>query len=396
MPSLGPLTRLWLAILWFSCSSLAAWSGCKGPGAEPAPAPLVSAAPTSSPPLLELSPHARPVDSAVVALERAVQAQKLRPPARRIHEPQLAFGKGVLGRLTQDAFEAYDTSNFSLLHREPLESPRAVLALADGSLLAIGGSTLMRWERGQKRATALPRPMLLPAAQLYADAQQRDVIWTFDDRHGSGGAGPATLRSYRLAPAAVPVLLPEQTVELASPSGGVFGVSREGVWLYLTPGHVERFSPGGLRLPGFAMAPSSLPTWLLPARRLDQSLWLDEQGQASRVLLAAGCKRLAQVTPAGSVVDADVGDQGRLLALVLVTGPGPRFELSLLDQDLAPVGRVVLPSDAPTGAEDWVKVVTENQTVVVAPGQGRVAVGGPGRLSIFDGVGRELFTIASK
>lgn len=399
MPSLGPPLRLRLFVLRSSCCWLLAWLGCRGPGAEPAPAARASAsaAPAVSPPaLLELSTHARPVDSAVVALEQAIQAQKLRPPARRAHEPQLAFAKGVLGRLTRDGFEVYDTSDFGLLHQEPLESPRALLALADGSLLAIGGRALLRWEREKKRATALPRPMLLPGVQLYADAQQPDLIWTFDDSRASGDARPPTLRSYRLAQAAVPVLLPEQTVELSSPSGGVFGVSRERVWLYVTPGHVERFSPGGLRLPGFATAESSLPTWLLPARRLDQSLWLNEQGQASRVLLAAGCRRLSQVTLAGPVVDADVGDQGRLLAMVVVTGPGPRFELSLLDQELAPVGRVVLPSDAPTGTEDWVKVVTENQTVVVAPGQARVAVGGPGRLAIFDGGGGQLFSKSSK
>jgi hypothetical protein len=347
-------------------------------------------------PLRERTEQPRPVDSAVVALEQAVQAQKLVPPARRMHEPQLAFGKNTLGRLTRDGFAVYDSRDFSLLAEEALESPRALLALVDGSLLAIGARTMLRWERDKKRPTTLPRPMLLPGAQLYADAQQYDLIWTFDGGHGGADARPGTLRSYRLAPGPLPLLLPEQTVELSSPGGGAFGVSREGVWLYVTPGRVERFSPGGLRLPGFTGAEASVPTWVIPARRLDQSLWLDERGHASRVLLAPGCKRLASVALAGPVVDVDMGDQGRLLALVLVTGPGPRFELSLLDQDLTPLGRVLLPSDAPTGSDDWVKVVTENQTVVVAPGAARVAVGGPSRLSIFDGHGAKLFSIPSK
>ncbi|MES1185973.1 MAG: hypothetical protein ABUL60_19320 [Myxococcales bacterium] len=385
-----------LAVLLLSCCPLAVLPSCKkGPGAEPAP--LRSGGPASSvKPLLERTAQPRPVDSAVVALEQAVQAQKLVPPARRMHEPQLAFGKNTLGRLTRDGFAVYDSRDFSLLAEEALESPRALLALADGSLLAIGARAMLRWERDKKRPTTLPRPMLLPGAQLYADAQQYDLIWTFDGGHGSADARPGTLRSYRLAPGPLPLLLPEQTVELSSPGGGVLGVTREGVWLYVTAGRVERFSPGGLRLPGFTGADAALPTWVVPARRLDQSLWLDERGQASRVLLAPGCKRLATVALPGAVVDVDVGDQGRLLALVLVTGPGPRFELSLLDQDLAPLGRVLLPSDAPTGSENWVKVVTENQTVVVAPGAARVAVGGPSRLSIFDGHGAQLFSIPSK
>jgi hypothetical protein len=159
---------------------------------------------------------------------------------------------------------------------------------------------------------------------------------------------------------------------------------------------VERYSPGGLRLPGFDCQDGSLPTWIVPARRLDQSVWLEEQGSASRVLLGAGCKRLSNVSLGGALVDVAVGDEGRLVALVLVTGPGPRFELSLLDQELAPLGRGTLPSDPPTGADDWVKVVTENQTVVVAPREPRVAVGGPARVSIFDARGAPLFSIPSK
>jgi hypothetical protein len=135
---------------------------------------------------------------------------------------------------------------------------------------------------------------------------------------------------------------------------------------------------------------------MLPARRLDQSVWLDEAGQASRVLVSPSYKRLASVQLTGRAVDADVGDEGRLLAVLAVTGPGPRFELLLLDQGLAPLGRALLPSDAPTGADDWVRVVTENQSVAVAPRQAWVAVGGPQRLQIFDAHARAVFSIPSR
>jgi len=337
--------------------------------------------------------RARPPSSAVVALEKAFQQEKLPVPARRFHAPQLAFGKGVLGQLTRDALAVYDTEDFRLLESVPLESPRALLALADGSLLALGARRMLRWEREKKRATQMSKPLVLPQAQLYADAQQADLFWIFD---GEGGAGPATLSSYRLTPSDSPVPLPEQTVELASPRGGVFGVTREGVWLYRTPARVERLSPGGLRLPSFAVKDAALPTWVASARRLDQSLWVDEAGVVSRVLVSPSYKLLSSVQLAGKVVDADVGDEGRLLAVVAVTGPGPRFELLLLDEGLAMRGRVVLPSDAPTGMDDWVKVVTENQNVAVAGRGARVAVGGPLRVTIFDAVGAQLFSIPSR
>jgi hypothetical protein len=388
--------RIRVVALVLSCFPLSALPACKGQTAAPGPAPAPSAGSGAVASLAEREKPPRALNSAVVAFERTLQAQKLKPPARRVHEPQLAFGKGTFGQLTRDGFAVYDSGDFRVLTTQALESPRALVALADGSLLAIGARTMLRWERDKKRATALPRPMLLPGTQLYADAQQADLLWTFDgETRGGSAREPATLRSYRLKPAEAQLLLPEHSVELSSPRAGVFGVSREGVWLYATRGHVERYSPGGLRLPGFDCQDGPLPTWVVPARRLDQSLWLEEEGSASRVLLAAGCKRLSKVS-LGALVDVDVGDEGRLVALVLVTGPGPRFELSLLDQDLAPLGRGTLPSDAPTGADDWVKVVTENQTVVVAPREPRVAVGGPSRVSIFDSHGAPLFSIPSR
>jgi hypothetical protein len=57
---------------------------------------------------------------------------------------------------------------------------------------------------------------------------------------------------------------------------------------------------------------------------------------------------------------------------------------------------VPLPGDAPTGTDDWVKVVTENQAVAVAEHLSRVAVGGPARVTVFDGRAKQLFSIPSR
>ena len=373
-----------------ACVLLGACKTEAGSGELP-PSPVSSALEVRAPNRRE----AAPISSEVVAFEKAVQAKKLSLPARRIHSPQLAFGRGVLGQLGADALRVYDAADFRLLASEPLEGPRALLALADGSLLAIGAQHMLRWEREKKHAASLSRPVLLPGSQVYADAQQSDRFWVFDAGGRAGdGRGP-TLFSYLLKPGPAELALPEQSIELVA-RGGVFGVTREGTWLYVTASQAERFSPGGLRLSGLALSEPVSPTWLLPARRLDQSLWLDDNGHTSRVLVSPTYKRLATVQLPGRILDAAVGGEGTLLAAIVVTGEGPRFELLLLDPELAELGRVVLPSDPPTGNDDWVKVVTENQTLAVALREKRVAVGGPSRLTIFDGLGRQVFSIPSR
>lgn len=365
--------------------------------AEPPPTPPPAPVPSTLDPLAP-RPPAAPLSSAVIALEKALQAKKLLPPARRTHAPQLAFGKGVLGQLTRDALRVFDAADLRLLATEPLEGPRALVTLADGSLLAIGARNMLHWQKEKKHAKSCPRPVLLPGAQVYPDAQRADRFWVADvEGGGQGSWGPGLLRSYLLEPgeALAPLPLPEQSIELSLPRGGVFGVTREGTWLYATAGHAERFSPGGLRLSRLSLGDTALPTWLLPARRLDQSLWLQDDGQVFRTLVSPTYKRLAGGQLPGRAVDADVGDDGQLLAVVVVTGDGPRFELVLLDQQLQQLARQVLSSDEPTGDADWVRVVTENQTVAVAGRERRVAVGGPGRLTIFDGDGKRLFSIPS-
>lgn len=339
----------------------------------------------------------RPVASEVLAFEKALRGRKLSLPALSQHAPQLAFGKGALGQLTRDALRVFDTGDFQLLAELPLESPRAVVALADGALLAIGAKSVLRWEKDKRRPTTLPRPVLLPGAHVYADAQQPDTLWVFDDQRRAGiAAGAATLQLYRLLAGSEAVPLPEQSIELGSAAGGTFGVTREGVWLYLTPGRGERLGPGGARLSKLSLGDAALPTWVLPARRLDQSLWVTESGQVSRVLVSPSYKLLGTAQLAGRVLAADVGDEGRLLAAVVATEAGPRFELALLDQELVSRGRVALPTDEPTTGDAWVKVVTENQQVAVAARAGLVAVGGPARVTIFDASAKPVFSIPSR
>jgi hypothetical protein len=336
-------------------------------------------------------PTPRPIPSGVVAAVKDVQARKL-TPGKLEQPPRVAFARGALGQLDDRGLRVFDDTSLALLGDEPLEGPRAVLALADGSLLAVGSREMLRWQREKRSMARLARPVVMPRAELHADAQQAEMLWVVE--RGSASL-PAVLRRYRLDGSARGVLLPESTIEAQSPGGGVFGVTREGVWLYLTAGHVARFGPGGARLAPVRSDPH-LPAWALPARRLDQSLWIDEAGTVSRTLVSPTFKRLQTAQLAGPVLTADVGDEGRLLAAIVMTGAGPRFELELRDAELQLLARVPLPAEEPDGTDGWIQRVTQNRGLVADPRSGRVAVGGPSWGVVLSAQGERIFSIPSR
>lgn len=334
---------------------------------------------------------AAPVPSEVVAFEKELRRSRLELPPRRQQLPQLAFARGSVARLTRDALVVLDARTFEELLHEPLEGPRALLTRADGGLLALGARTLVYWQPGWKRTKPLLRPMVLPGVELFADAQQADRLWIFDGQ-GSAELGSPKLIGYRLVEGEGPLVLPEQTIELQAPRGGVFGLTRAGVWLYAKDQKLERLAPSGLRLGEARLPELPAPAWLAPARRLDQALWVEESGQIFRSLVSPTFKRLGTgYGLPGRPLALTVGDGGQLVASVIVSGPGPSFELLLLNGELAPRARVPLPAEAPSDSEDWVPGVTENQALAAAAHEPRVAVGGPSRLLIFDGEGRQLF-----
>lgn len=370
-------------------SALALWA-CKQEPAPPAESSSVASALASTSLPLE-PPVAKPSNSAAQEVERALQEQRLRPPLRRKHQPRIAFAKGVVARLTSDALEVWDERAAKLQVRLPLEEPRVVLTLADGALLALGRAGLLRWEPGHK-APLRPRPVLLPGAELFADVQQPNLIWVADT-----DSAPPKLTSYRIdAEQMTGVLLPEQTIELGSEPGGTFGVTREGVFLYVTSSGALRLAPSGAKLAPLSTAGATPPAWLLPSRRLDQSWWLDERGRIERVLVSPQYKVLQRATAVAKPQAAAVGDEGRLLAVVAVTGAGPRFELHLFDPELEPRGTIGLSTDTPEGQAGWAEQVMRNQEVVVDPRRPRVAVGGPDRLLVVDEKSNVILSIPSK
>lgn len=339
----------------------------------------------------------RPISSEAIEAARQVQARKLALVPARAREPKLAFGKGVLGQLSDTELRIFDTRDFKLQQSRPLEGPRLLVTLADGGLLAVGSTQVLRLDPDNGKLSNVLRPMLLPGSELRADAVAADRVWVFDAGSGSGPTprGPK-LSSTLLSPGSSGLLLPDREAQLELGPGGVLGSTREGIWLYIANEQAQRLGPGGARLSKLRFPELPDLLWMLPARRLDQCYLVDAGGGVSRAFVSPGFKQLSGIRLSGVPWAAMAGDEGRLLAAVVVAGAGPRFELQLFDGELAPSGRAGLPAETPTGAEDWIKVVTRNQDLAVAAREPRVAVGGPDRVLIFDAQGNQIFSIPSR
>jgi len=394
----GVLTRLrcwgWAGSWCLAC--LFAW-GCRSTEPPPPPAPKsVSslALPSTTAPLGSALP------SATLELQRQIRAQKLRLSPARVTLPRLAFGRGLFGQLTQSELRVFDTRDYRLLAKIPLQEPRLLVTLASGSLLAVGRRVSLRFDPGAEKAVSFGRPLLLPGAELLPDSIEAERVWVFD-AGSSGNTGAAsqrgpTLASYRLETTGGGLPLPEKEVAFESPPGGSFGRTREGVWLYFTAARAERFSPSGHRLSALKLPELPALVRVLPARRLDQCYLLAEPGRVLRVLVTPTFRQLQSAELGGVPFSAETADEGRLLAVVsLLPGVGHRFQLELFDAELGRRARMALPEEAPTGGDDWVRVVTENQTVVASASEPRLAVGGPSRALILDEQGQQVFSIPS-
>jgi hypothetical protein len=123
---------------------------------------------------------------------------------------------------------------------------------------------------------------------------------------------------------------------------------------------------------------------------------LGDDGQLSRALVTPLFRKLSQVDLGLVPFAADVGDEGRLLAVVAVSGEGPSFELRLFDERLQASGRAALTAEQPTGGDDWVQVVTRNLELACEPRGARVAVGGPDRAVVFDAAAKQILAIPSR
>src|SRR5262245_35366101 len=117
-------------------------------------APTTVEAPPASPPSAAASASAAP--AAHLLLDPAVR-RKMRLAPRQGATFTLAFGKGRLGQLTQDGLTVRDGATGRVKLTLALEKPRAVAALADGSLFCVGEARTLRllWHDDKPRVYPL-------------------------------------------------------------------------------------------------------------------------------------------------------------------------------------------------------------------------------------------------
>lgn len=310
--------------------------------------------------------------------------RKLRLGPRRGAGFALAFGKSRLGQVTSDGLTVRDAATYRVLFRLDLEKPRAVTALADGSLLCPGAKRTLRLLRHDDKPRVYPLLPLLPGAQVFGDRVDPERVWSMS-------ANGTTLFGYSLNADKADLLAPTEWVSLDGFDRHALTSLRDGSFMYSTEGGFSRFHGAGQKEPivanstdVFRILPGSRPdtVWLL---RLDRRVSLHS-------VVAGKLARLETVNLEADPYDADAA--GGLLAVLELDQPSDApwtFVLEVFDVSGKRKLREALPAMESLG-EDWVDRLTENRNLALSADPPRVAVGGPTALTVFDAsTGKRLF-----
>jgi len=288
----------------------------------------------------------------------------------------LAFGKGRLGQLNEDGLTVRDSATYRVTQKLALEKPRAVAALADGSLFCPGERRTLRLLSHDEKPLVYPPITLLPGSQVFGDRVDPERVW-------SVAAFGKTLFGYSLAETKGELLGPTEWIELDGFDHHTLASLRDGSFMYTTESGFSRFHRAGKKEPVqtnstdvFRMLPGSRPdtVWLL---RLDRRVSLHS-------LVGGKLARLETVTLEADPFDAD--SAGGLLAVLELDQPSDApwtFVLEVFDVSGKRRFREALPTTESL-EEDWVERLTENRGLALSADPPRVAIGGPTALTVFD------------
>jgi hypothetical protein len=287
--------------------------------------------------------------------------------------PRIAFGKGRLAVLDDDALVVRDTREFAEVVRLPLPHAHSVTALYDGSFFAEGASGGLRLLPHDGKARPVPRLPFLPSSTLLPDRRSADRVWVLP---GRGGA----LFAYDLA-AERSFLSPEAWVELDGYDHRAFGSLRDGSFLYTSGSGLQQFY--GPKKKDAVEGDVRGAFRLLPASRPDTVWVLAEQKARLCRLLGGKLVRLLSVDLETSpyVADAD-GEYLAVLELAQTTDVPWRFVLEVFDVRGKRRLRTELPAEESLEA-DWLSRLTRDRGLAVWADPPLVAVGGPGAVSVW-------------
>jgi hypothetical protein len=335
----------------------------RAPAPEPPP-PTPSTPPSS----------AGPSGSAAAAIDSVLSGvhARLSLAAPRWQLQPLAFGQHLLGVLGRERVHVYSLPDAALLVDAPLVAPRAIVAIAGGSLVASGRDGALRFDPGAKKAVRLPPIPSLPSTLLLPERRDFNFVWALETQSGS-------LLRQRL------VLDPagsfDRSITLEDYAGGALAVMRDGAMLYRAPGGVRRALPEN-RSRLFA---TSFDAWrLLPGRRVDQAWAIGPDGSVELWFL--GDRLVVQKQFAAGAAPYDAAANSDYLALVVLDEPGNaprRFRLLVFTNEGKRVLERELEPGAPEVGEDWAVRAGENRHVALSEDEPLLAVGGPGSLALF-------------
>jgi hypothetical protein len=323
-------------------------------------------APSASPAAPEESPAARAVASVLASVHEKIS---LAAPAWQLQP--LAFGRHLLVRVEKARVEVLSTPELTSNMEVPLDGARAAVALAGGSVVAVGASVALRLDPGAKAPVRLPPIAWFPGTLLLPERRDSNLVWAL---HAGGKS------SVRQRLALDPTLSFDKEITLEGYNGGAVTSLRDGAFLFTAAGGVRSALPESRPRP-FA---SEFPPWrLLPARRVDQAWAVAADGQVELWQLGERLLVKQRFSAGAAPFDADASPD--YLALVVVDEPGDaerRFRLLVFDNDGNRVLEHPLPPGEPESARDWAELAVRDRHVVLSESEPLVAVGGPGALEV--------------
>lgn len=332
-----------------------------------------------------------------------LREHRLRLTPARVPPERLAFTPHRFAELGGGGLSVWDAASGKKIVELPVTQPRAVITLADGSLLVAGAASLMRLAPDRKKPEPSPYVTLFAQSRLIADRADAFSFFTlhaFDStlykyrlpghEHADASAGAAAAADVAkllgTPSGALGGLLPiDRTFALDATDHRAFAELKNGSLLYTTKDGFSHFFAGGKHAHLNAL-PHGRVWRLLGAARLDEFWAALDGGKIDRVRIAETPRVVQQIVTGAMVYDVAANDHS--IATVQVTQPdGGTREWKLVVYDYS--GKAVFttalqPAAKPPAGENWVQAVTRNRSVVISPTGPLVAVGGPTRFSVWN------------
>jgi hypothetical protein len=319
-----------------------------------------------------------------------LRARGLELAPRSVPAARLAFGRGRLGQLTREALVVRDTRSFQVVVELPVEAPRRLVGLGDGSLLVAGRERVLRLPKDAARPEDHGRVTLFADSTILPDARDAQRFWV-------AHPGDRTLYLYQLHDSGARGMLPfEQLLPAEGCDGRGLTTLGDGSFACTTATGLRHFWPEGKRV-DLPLPPASGGVWrLLPKNRIDQVWMARDQGKLELYQLGATAAPLRTLELRDQPID--IAAQGNSVAMVSVAHPrgeARRWSVVVLDEQGKELMHAVVPGAENVAADDWVAELLLDRSVVLSRDETQVAVGGPSSLAVWDiASGRELFSTA--